>query len=69
MKLLLVILSTLALSCSGVSPVSVDDRFQQIQQEVEQLKENYEKRIEDLERQLKLGRNWATPSGEVTFTF
>ena len=63
MKLLLFTVS-IFFSCSAAAPVSVADSLQRIQQEVGQLKLNYDRKIADLEQQLKLERNLSPKSGK-----
>ena len=58
MKLLLFTLS-IVFSCSAAAPAFVNDPLQRLQQEVEQLKLNYDKKIASLEQQLELGGNLA----------
>ena len=64
MKLLLFITIIILFSCSAAAPVSVTDPLQRIQQEVEQLKLNYDRKIASLEQQLKLERNLQPKSGK-----
>ena len=73
MKLILFTVSIFVLGCSAKSSTSVD-QFQQIQQEVEQLKRTYDEKISSLDQQLKQKvddmqmeckdklRNWSLPS-------
>ena len=64
MKVLLFTTSIILFSRSSAAPVSVTDPLQRIQQEVEQLKLNYDRKIASLEQQLKLERNLPSKSGK-----
>ena len=64
-KLLLFTASLIFFCFSAAAPVSIDETLQRIQQEMEQLKENYDKKIASLEQQLKQHGNLVPPSGKI----
>ena len=75
MKLILFTLSIFVLGCLAKPSTSVD-QFQQIQQQVEQLKRSneesiaalkrtYDEKISSLEEQLKSGKNMVSQTGPI----